>query len=393
MVKISSFFPRNRELSRKIADQLVAASNSYLILIVPLLQGNFRLLGELSTLVGLYVFWLGVIRIYLINEIIRLGESGNTFRHYSVRGFKAGITSVPILLCGGIFHTSKWTLIIVVVLIFAGIQEEILRQYFISHLESIKALLVDAVWSVGMIIGICSVRVRSPGVIEEYLLIISSSCVIATIFGLVLVNKSNFLKSTRTSIKPISPVAAVIPISMALHTFLLNMTLTIFHHQLELGLLRALQFFFLPAIFLINVQANYFKFPSGRDQQSEKNSETPHFRLIFLLSVLASFIISCVYLVDSGTLSLGNLSLGILVSCSVLINFSINLKTLSKLHANIVRQIVILRLIWISLAAVLMILLSSKFLLLIFLLFVLDLVLNSCLGRVRRFKVYAARND
>jgi hypothetical protein len=376
----SVFLKQEWELHRKFADQLLAASNSYVILLAPLLKRDFSLLGEISTLTGLYVFWLGVIRIYLVNEIIRLGDRRNSFSHYSIRGFKAGLSALPLLLLGGVFHTSELTLVLTVLLITSGIQEEILRQYFISHNDSIKALLVDGMWFIGMLIGIVIICFLDTNQIEYYLFATSFTCIVATSLGYILLIQSKYSKSESQEKNTISVIVTVIPVFMAIHTVSFNLIFSFFHEQFNLGLLRGISLLFLPAIFLINIQASYFRFSDAGGKATIK-LELPSFKKIFLVAVLMGMLCANFYLSFSANFTIEKFMITIIVAGSMIVNYSINLKTLKMINMQSFRRLIFSRAVWCLSAVSLMYLLVAHFLLLIAILLLLDIVLNSYLGR------------
>lgn len=370
-----------KEPARKVLDQLLAASNSYLILAVPLLERNFLLLAEISTMMSLYIFWLGLIRIYLVNEVIQTGENSNHFLHYSVRGLKAGITSIPIILAGKILNMSIFSMTLLVLFIVAGIQEELLRQFFISRKESIKALLVDGTWSAGVLIGISLILIHGEGHIDYYIFVMLQSCIISVIVGWLLMKRSNYSIARIQRKSDISLASVLIPISLSIHTFSLNLFLTITDNQADLGLFRALQLFFLPAIFMINIQPNYFKF--SQLQATRKNIRVSQiYQKIFFSALVISFLLALSFLFFSNSLKIRNILICSIISGSTLINYFVNLNTLSSLRREVVKKVVNLRIFWLVSVLATLVALAERFILLICAFLILDLILNFFLSKI-----------
>ena len=356
----------------KIIDQVISASNSYVLLLIPLMKRDFLLLGQISTVISLYIFWLGLIRISLVNEMLRSNYTKHKYLSNVRRGSLISIFSIPLIFLGFIFHLPFISMVLSVIFICIGVQEELLRQNCLALKKNVNAFIIDFTWILFTIFGCIWCNFKNIISLNNLLILNIFGCFFAVILGNILVLGSNREIVHETNQPRINMQSLLLPIFSTLHTIFLNIFLISANREIELGILRATLLFFLPAIFMINIQQNYFldSIKFGIRNQLFINFRREYFRK-FLFFAGISFFLSYFY-VDKLTTRNDLLVIPFFAFLSVLITFYSNLEIITLVGTNFLRKLVLLRFFWLFFAAIAMWLLIDNFTLMLFNLLIVD---------------------
>jgi hypothetical protein len=392
--KISKFNIMFKSVSKfKIMDQIVSASNSYALLLVPLINQDFKLLGQISTILSLYVFWIGLIRITLVNEMLR----SNYTKHQYLGNLRSALIissfSAPLFFLGFIFHLSSTSMILAVLFIIIGVQEELLRQHFLAIKSYLYAFIVDSTWFVITLLGSSWCYTRNLTSVNYLLTINLIGCAFAVTLGNILIFGPGRQRIPRNVYSKLDARSVWLPIFATLHTIFLNISLISINQEVNLGILRAGQLFFLPAIFIINIQQNYFlsKVKLGIRSESFLVFRSEYFR-IFMFFGLLSFTLSLFYFYKLH-IGVNGVLVPLILLLSTVIAFYSNLEIITLAGTKFLRNLIFLRFAWLSSASISMLMFKSNFVAMLFVLLIIDFLFVLCVQQVsNRMKLKLQHN-
>lgn len=337
----------------QILDQILAASLSYLCLIPFLLLRDFEGIAKMSAALACYTFYLGCVRIFIINNILdeRLVVI-ETKQHLRRSLFLSisGFICVPLhdFLNLTLFESGTLSILIVV-----SMRQEVMRQTLLSKKAFSKAIVLDLLWlatSAFLILGFVFLSsIQVSNVLFSWLAGAMASVIVARRFqeG---EGKSVIYEDT---LSPLGFFVLIIPVLTTLHTLFFNYFLFSQSGIFELALLRSIQFMFLPAIFLINIQQNFFVPAISSGNLDLIKILQQKFNTIQRFILVCSVLMSLVYIIFVNA-PISDSYLILLVSASVYFNTRIGSMSLHLIVKRKIRILIVSRFSWLLVCLILM---------------------------------------
>ena len=335
--------------SIRFFDQVTSAFNNYLIIIPSLLMRDFQTVAKISLILSIYTFWLGLVRVSIINEVL---DSRNTATSYLVHLKKMMRISVPIPIFFPIYQLlglSKEISIYVVLITIFGLQEELTRQFFLGIEKFLYAFFVDLTW---LLIS-ATILFRSEDRIENSLKAWFYGCIGSLIIAAILISTKNKKLKDKHLSKKIDHLAVGIPILLSLFTVSQNILLDFNRDGIFLGQLRSIQLFFLPAIFLINVQQSIYV-PLISSNNFDKIKKVRIKIDIFSFILIVTGIITSVLYLDIDKITPQLATVLFLVAFSVGLNSKITFISISLIVTENVKYLTKSRFIWFTISLLVM---------------------------------------
>ena len=351
-------------------DQVLAATISYFTLIPFLLRRDFANIARVSIALTLYTFFLGAIRIFIVNNILdqRLSHI-KTREHLS----KALVVSSLSFACIPLYQFLNLSLIestAVSLLIVISMQQEVLRQDLLSKRRFANAIAIDSVWLFTSSLLIFCLTISGILDVKNALFSLAFGALVSVLFANRYREIVSLEAKSKEIIAPLGKSVLIIPIVTTIHTLVFNHFMFMNNEVSELGLFRSIQFIFLPAIFLINIQQNYFVPAISSQDKSEIVSLQSRFFFLQRKVLFGSSVLALLYIEFTGVpYSFSFLIL--VVAVSITLNTRIGNLSLYFIVLRKQNILILSRLVWIIVCSTLMCFLRRNiFLLLISLCFV-----------------------
>lgn len=353
----------------KYIDQLVSALISYVLLMPSFFEYNYIEIAKISVLTSIFTFWLGLIRITVIIEVLDKRNLNLELSSFFLKTFLYCCPSLVIIGISEHLDISKESSITLALIIFFGIFEELFRQKFLAQKRYFFALILDGTW---LLITLALI-ITNNGNYEMELRFWLIGAMSSFALGVFINRKNMFVRNLKKK-KIVKNTALLVPMFLSSNTFIQNYLIYQMDSGKSLGLYRGLQLFFLPAIFIINLQqVNLIPLISdGLKVQIEVHRK----RLLGLISflVVLAFVASHFYL-KYHSIDVAISTVVILICFSVFINFEINFRTLVEIANGFENRIVIMRSLWLVLTALSLYLFANSLLTAVFIFTVIDLIM------------------
>jgi hypothetical protein len=363
--------------SLKFIDQIIAAINTYVLILILMKKGDFLNLGKLTFILGFYTFWIGVTRITTINEMIFNAEKNFTLGKYLKRGLRVCAFSILQSIFFLTLNTSLYILFMFIILIFLGCSQEIIRQYFILKSKAEYALAIDIFWLLSSVISIFYVNMRKQLRVDDYLTSMVVGAGLSLFFGAILYKRIPRNDLDDVILHQVPNWASIIPIINSFHMLGFNWIFTYSDRISILGSYRGLQTIFLPAIFMINVQANYFQGTSlnMRNRPRIRTTFGPKYLGLFFSLLSMSTIFALIYSRQS-THDDMNVGVCLLVCLSIVQNFESNYRILNLLTSKKFPIFLLGKFFWLLLSLSMMAIFVTNLIVLLFCLVICDAIMN-----------------
>lgn len=327
-------------LKFKFLDQVFAAFNTYLLLIPSLFQKDFDSIAKMSLIVSLFAFWQSLIRISVINEVLDFRNESTRFLNHVTRVIKISISSFVLIFLAEWLKIALSQVLILIGVILTGVQVELVRQYWLGKEKFLIALFVDLSWFCPSVL-IISLQVFNFDSLLPWLI----GALISLGIGLTTLKRETHSVVQQTNIVKVSSLMLTIPILLALYTVLQNAIYSGSVGSIQLGQLRTIQLFFLPAIFLIGVQQSVFVPPMTQGKIYEVNRIWHSLKWLSLtISMVGAFFAELYFHAEYRNLTV--LSLILLVILSVQVNLRVGYLSLWLLTSGFGLKLIIARVIW-----------------------------------------------
>jgi hypothetical protein len=336
-----------------VFDQVVAAMNGYVMLFPALLHRDFNEIAKLSIYISVFTLWQALARITVVNEVLDIRNSSTKYFIHAIKMFYISLSSFFLIPFSGVFSLPKIDLLLLSLAVTTGLQIELARQYFLVTNQVSKALLVDLTWLTGTII-LFFVKVDFKNIFVSWLL----GSIASFFLAVWLVRVSNPIGTDRKKVSQVKSIALTIPIILAGHTFFQNLILMKFNQTIFLGQLRAVQFGFLPSIFLMNIQQSLYVplITQGNISQLKTlRRRIDCISLVFIVICLAA--VPSILGVASARKSLALIA--ILVAFSVFLNSQITYQSLIFITSARIQALVFYRIAWLIVSLICMFLLAE----------------------------------
>jgi hypothetical protein len=355
--------------SIRFLDQAVSATNNYLLIIPSLVNHDFQAVAKMSLFLSIFTFWLALARISIINEVL---DHRNLKTSYLVFSKKMFIIAIPIPFFYPVyqlFGLNNETIVYLILITIFALQEELSRQYFLSIKKFLYALQIDLTWFLSSSIIMLIVENDIENSIKAWLYGCTFSLV--TAFFLLLKDHENS-KNQKINSK-IDHISLGIPIILTVFTLSQNVLFDINRNGVFLGHLRSIQLFYLPAIFLINVQQSLFV-PLISSKNIDKVKLARRKLTVFaIFLILFGAITSVLYFgLERMTTHLSIIT--ILVALSVMLNFEITYISLILVVNKKIKYLTKIRLTWIAFSIFVMLIFLKTPIFSLILLTLIDLI-------------------
>ncbi len=347
----------------------MAAMNSYAVLAPSLVRHEYTELAKLTLLVSIYTLWLALSRISVVTEVLDGRNATTAYIVYARKLLFIASPSFFLMFFSDVLSLSKTSLLMVALLIFLGLQQELARQKLLSLTRYRAALIIDVTWLLCSSIFLA----LSSRDYEESLFSWLIGCVCSIFVAWFSMRKMLLAaKQPRISQKT-KNITLAIPVILATFTIIQNIFLGHFNNGEFLGQMRAIQILFLPSIFLINTQQNTYvpllTKSIGKNIAKTKRNADITIALLVLIGVIAS------HLYVKSSISDTPLSLLIFViALSVMINYEINFQTIRFLVRGDTNKLVFMRLAWLSITSLILSQITHDPVVVVIILAIIDLV-------------------
>ncbi len=355
-------------------DQFLAASLSYILILPLILRKELLLVAQVATLISIYTFLLGAVRILIVTNILDARLNKQSPKDFLLQSLALSGVTLLCIPSSSFLNIDLDESLLLCAFIFLALPQEVARQYLISQKKFKEALGMDLLWLTTSATIVYLLLVNNLNRLDFLILAWIIGAIVSLGLGLILLREEFSKLRVKNEYKGIGASSLVLPVLTTLHTLILNYVMFQDGQAEELGLLRSIQFFFLPSIFLTNIQQNYFVPHFSGDTTEDYAKTKRSFNLSTNFFILLSACVSFVYLICNNILNVIP-GLVIVIAASVAVNALIGRITWLMLIRKKVKSLILLRIIWLLLGALSMVFLSSAISLLLFILVLLDLIL------------------
>ncbi len=343
-----------RKYPLTVFDQVVAAMNSYVIFFPALLGRDYDEIAKWSIFIGVFTLWQALARITVINEVLDIRNSSTKYSIHAKKMIYISSTSFILFPFSGMLSLANFEVLVLSLVIASGLQIELARQYFLASHQESNALLIDLTWLAGTII-LFVMKIQTENIIVTWFLGSIASLCLA--FWLVRVSRPSGANKDKAS--KVNSLAFTIPIILVVHSLFQNLILTEFNQTNFLGQWRAVQFCFLPAIFLINIQQSIFV--PLITQKNFVQLKTLRKRINFVSLMFTAICVAIVpFILGVGSSQKSLLVISILVAISVYLNSQITYQSLIFITEARIRILIFYRFAWLLVSFLCMFLLVDS---------------------------------
>ncbi len=355
-------------------DQFLAASISYILILPLILRKELLLVAQVATLISIYTFLLGAVRILIVTNILDTRLNKKSPKDFLLQSLALSGVTLVCIPGSSFLNIGLNESLLLCAFIFLALPQEVARQYLISQKKFKEALGMDLLWLITTATIVYLLFEKSLNRLDLLILAWIMGAIVSLGMGLIILRKEFTKLRVKNDYKGVGISSLVLPVLTTFHTLILNYVMFQDGQAEELGLLRSVQFFFLPSIFLTNIQQNYFIPHFSQDTTEDYGKTKRNFSLATNFFILLSACVSFVYLFSNNILNVIP-GLVIVIAVSVAINALIGRISWLMLIRKKVKSLILVRSIWLLLSALSMVFLSSSFGFLLFALVLLDLIL------------------